>query len=588
MQPGNAMSTDRRQRVRAIFDGALDLPADQRPAFVREQTLGDAALEAEVAKLLKAIENAQRGGFLDKPVWTPPVIPPPVGPGMDFGAYRVVEQLGGGGMGAVYKVMRSDDVFRKIAALKVVRPECMTPELLRRFQQERRILAELDHPNIARIIDGGTTADGLPYFVMDYVEGEHLDRYCDTRRFSVDQKLRLFAQVCFAVQYLHANHILHRDLKPSNIIVTTNGNIKLVDFGIAKALKQSTSTTTRLMMTVAYASPEQLSGRPVTPAADVYALGVILYELLTGWRPFPAEAPGAAVVSVHTRNPRPPSEVVGLNPKHSSAELPAQLRHRLTGDLDTILITTLRNEPERRYKDAGELAADIDRHLNGRPISLRNEKVGYRAAKFVKRNRPRIAAVIVMAALLGWGIAEKIRADNIERVSVEKMNTAQGGIKKASNNQARLGDQIAKLRQLRGKSFLLPPDLQHAELADLREVVQDYLPAFAESIRIKPGMTPRRRDLVTQAAAYLDSARDSAAGDPAVMRQVAAGYLALGDIRGYPGQPNLRDRDGAAEMYSKARLLLNTALAYLPQDGVAKQILETVNKHAAALGAAGA
>jgi serine/threonine protein kinase len=582
MQPGKSMPTERYQRVRAIFDDAMDLPAEQRAVFVRQQTQGDAALEAEVWKLLQAVESAKGGSFLDKPAWKPPVIPPPVGPGMDFGAYRVIEQLGGGGMGAVYKVMRDDDVFHKIAALKVVRPECMTPELLRRFQQERRILAELDHPNIARIIDGGTTADGLPYFVMDYVEGEHLDRYCATRRFSVDQKLWLFCQVCGAVQYLHTNHILHRDLKPSNIIVTANGNVKLVDFGIAKALRSSSSTTTRLMMTVAYASPEQLSGRAVTPATDVYALGVILYELLTGWRPFPAETPGAAVVSAHTRKPRPPSEVVGLNPKHSSAEPPVQLRHRLAGDLDTILLTALRNEPEHRYKDAGELAADIDRHLRGHPISVRHEKIGYRTAKFLKRNRARVAAVILMLALLGFAIAEKIRADNIERISAEKMNTAQGGVKKATDDHVRLVEEIAKLKSQQGRSYMLPPDVQHAELADLQGVVRDYLPALAESIRLKPGVTPARRELVTQTAVYLDSVRVSAGDDPTVLRQLGAAYLALGDIRGYPGQPNLGDRDGAAEMYSKARLLINTTLAYSPQDAEAKQLLETVDKHAAA------
>jgi tRNA A-37 threonylcarbamoyl transferase component Bud32 len=583
MQPGNSLSTDRHKRVRAIFDGALDLPTEQRQAFVRQQTGGDAVLEAEVAKLLQAIDSAQRGGFLDKPAWKPPVIPQPVGPGMDFGAYRVVEQLGGGGMGAVYKVMRADDVFHKIAALKVVRPDCMTPDLVRRFQQERRILAELDHPNIARIIDGGTTADGLPYFVMDYVEGEHLDRYCATRRFSVEQKLRLFGQVCFAVQYLHSNHILHRDVKPSNIIVTPNGNIKLVDFGIAKALNISSSTTTRLMMTVAYASPEQLSGRAVTPATDVYALGVIMYEMLTGWRPFPAETPGAAIASVHARNPRPPSEVVGLNPKHSGAEPPAQLRNRLTGDLDTILLTALRNEPERRYKDAGELGADIDRYLTGRPISMRKEKLGYRTMKFVKRNRARVAAAIVMVALLSWAVAATIRADRNAKMSIELMNTAKGGVKKAADQHDRLAQQFARLQQP-GKTFMLPPDVAHAELADLKQVIRDYLPAFAESVQLKPGMTPERKELVAQAAAYLDSVRESAGNDPVVLRQVGAGYLALGDIRGYTGQPNLGDREGAVEMYSKARLMLNTTLAYLPQDAEAKQLLETLNKHAAATG----
>jgi tRNA A-37 threonylcarbamoyl transferase component Bud32 len=582
MQPGNSISTDRHHRVRAIFHGALDLPTEQRQAFVRQQTGGDAALEAEVAKLLQAIENAQRGGFLDKPAWKPPVIPQPVGPGMDFGAYRVVEQLGGGGMGAVYKVMRSDDVFRKIAALKVVRPECMTPDLLRRFQQERRILAELDHPNLARIIDGGTTADGLPYFVMDYVEGEHLDRYCATRKFSVEQKLRLFGQVCFAVQYLHSNHILHRDVKPSNIIVTPSGNIKLVDFGIAKALNMSSSTTTTLMMTVAYASPEQLTGRPVTPATDVYALGVILYELLTGWRPFPVETPGAAIVSVHTRNPRPPSEVAGLNPKHSSAEPPAQLRYRLTGDLDTILLTALRNEPERRYKDAGELGADIDRHLTGRPISLRQEKVGYRTMKFVKRNRARVVAAVVMVALLGWAIAERIRADRNAAMSIDRYNSSHDVVQKAAEDHAQVARQIAKLRQP-GRMFMLPPDLVHTELADLQQVIQEALPALVESIRLKPGVTPERKALVARAAAYLDSVRDSAGNNPVVLRQLGAGYLALGDIRGYAGQPNLSDREGAIEMYSKARVMLNTTVAYLPQDGEAKKLLETLNQHTAAV-----
>src|SRR5260370_21166780 len=171
MQRGKSMPTERYQRVGVIFDDAMDLPSEQRAMFVRQQTQGDAALEAEVWKLLQAVESAKGGSFLDKPAWKPPVIPPPVSPGMDFGAYRVVEQLGGGGMGAVYKVMRADDVFHKIAALKVVRPECLTPELLRRFQQERRIFAELDHPNIARIIHCGATADGLPYFVVDYPEG---------------------------------------------------------------------------------------------------------------------------------------------------------------------------------------------------------------------------------------------------------------------------------------------------------------------------------------------------------------------------------------------------------------------------------
>src|ERR1700676_1724067 len=188
MQPRNSRNPDRHRRVREIFDAALGLPVNQRPAYVHQQSYGDDALESEVGRLLNAVQSAQQGGFLEQPVWKRQAAAPPVQDGMNFGSYRVVRRLGGGGMGAVYLVERADDVFRKTAALKVVRPECMTPELLRRFDQERRILAELDHPNIARIIDGGSTSDGLPYFVMDYVKGEHIDKYCSTRRFSVDQK----------------------------------------------------------------------------------------------------------------------------------------------------------------------------------------------------------------------------------------------------------------------------------------------------------------------------------------------------------------------------------------------------------------
>lgn len=562
MQPGSSRNPDRHHQVRAIFDAALGLPAEQRPAFVRQQAHGDVGLEGEVTRLLTAVQNARQGRFLEQPAWKRPPHTPLVQEGMSFGAYRVLRQLGGGGMGAVYLVERSDDVFHKIAALKVIRPECMTGELLHRFQQERRILAELDHPNIARIIDGGATADGLPYFVMDYVQGEHIDKYCSTRRFSVDQKLRLFIQLCNAVQYLHAHRIIHRDLKPSNIVVTVNGNVKLLDFGIAKALAESSTgkTKTTRVMTPAYASPEQTTGHGITTASDVYSLAVLLCELLAGSRPFPVEEEalaGMLTAAPPVRHPVPPSTIAGTNRAHVSAENPGQLRQRLQGDLDTIILMALRNEPERRYPTAGDFAADLEMHLVGRPVFARKDSVTYRASKFVKRNRARIATAVVILLLAVWAVWETW------------LRTGETGVGQRVKQAAAHAQQ--------------PRELQLNVLGDLRSVNQAYGTTLARSIEQRPGLTPERSSLVAQDAQYLDLVRRTSGNDPAVLTEVARGYLTLGDLKGYPKQANLGDRAGALALYEKAQAVLLS----LPQDNDVRQLLETVNDHAAVTRAAG-
>lgn len=561
MQPGRPRNPERLAQVRAIFDAALGVPAEQRHAFVRQRANGDSGLEAEVTALLTKVGSAQQGRFLEQPAWRRQPAVPKVQEGMAFGPYRVIRQLGGGGMGAVYLVERSDDVFRKMAALKVIRPDCMTDELLRRFQQERRILAELDHPNIARIIDGGTTADGLPYFVMDYVQGEHIDKYCASRRFSVDQKLRLFIQVCNAVQYLHSHRIIHRDLKPPNIVVTGNGNVKLLDFGIAKALAPSSTgnTKTTRVMTPGYASPEQITGHGVTTASDVYSLSVLLCELLTGSRPFPPEEEsGTALLTVGpTRHPIPPSTIVGSNRTHVSAENPVQLRQRLTGDLDTIILMALRNEPDRRYQTAGEFASDLEMHLVGRPVSARKDSVTYRAAKFIRRNRVQVLvgvlifALTVYAAVLSWWV----------------MHPNTQGI------QQRVIEASTRQQQTPGSNAL----------ADLKDVNKAYGTTLARAIERRPDAKSEHSALVAQDEQYLDLVRRTSGNDPSIMLEVARGYLTLGDLKGYPRQANLGDRAGALALYEKAQ----SVLISLPQDDAVRQLLQTVNDHAAATRAAG-
>jgi serine/threonine protein kinase len=535
------------------------LPEGQRVAFVRQQANGDAAVEADVIRMFANI-RAQHS---------------PVREGAAFGAYRVVGNLGGGGMGAVYLVARSDDVFRKLAALKVLRADCVTPDLLNRFQQERRILANLDHPNIARILDGGVTSDGLPYFVMDYVKGEPIDKYCSVRRLSVDQKLRLFLQVAHAVEYLHSQRIIHRDLKPSNILVTANGISKLLDFGIAKALSavSSGATKTTGVMTPGYASPEQLTGRGVSPASDVYSLAILLYELLTGSRPFQdADTPEAMLAVRLFAKPAPPSSLAGVTSSNVSAETPHQLRHRLHGDLDTIILAALRREPERRYSTAGELAADIERHLNGRPVVARNDSVSYRASKFVRRNLAKIAAGAVIFALSIWaGVASWMLFHPNDKKIGENLQ-------QASTKQQRILDKARNLRP-EGGSFVLPPDLQRDELAGLRRVNNDSIAGLKRSIRARPGLTPQRSELLAQSEQYLDLVRSTSGNDAAIQTELARGYLALGDLKGYPQQANLGDRAGSLAMYEKAQAVLRP----LPQRGDVSSLLETVKQHAAAV-----
>ena len=364
---------ERFREADALFDAALDLPPGEREAYVDRACEGDSELSTAVRRLLRAHERAE--GFLAtaaSEMAAPLLVEALSGAAHPerVGAYRVVREIGRGGMGAVYLAERDDGQFRQRAALKLARGGIGTDYLTRRFLEERQILASLEHPHIARLLDGGVTEDGLPWFAMEYVEGQPIDAYCDARGLTIEQRLKLFLDVCGAVQYAHRNLVIHRDLKPSNILVTSDGSLKLLDFGIARLLAPGHEVTAEFpvsgvrLMTPAYASPEQIRGESVTTASDVYALGVLLYELLTGSHPF--RTPGVETAELQRRvleeRPARPSAVATLSPNRVG---------RLRGDLDAIVLKALEKSPERRYATAEQLATDVQRHLASRPVAAR-------------------------------------------------------------------------------------------------------------------------------------------------------------------------------------------------------------------------
>jgi len=406
-----AMDATRWTQINALFNAVLEQAVTTRDAFLQTACKDDPDLLAEVRSLLAADADAHPlfdSLALDAMVLPADLLPDGILPaaGERVGPYRIVRPLGHGGMGAVFLAARADGQFEQQVALKLIRGGAGSTQIVRRFQSERQILARLHHPHIARLLDGGLTEDGQPYFAMEYIDGVPLDQHCAAHACSIEERIQLIRAACDAVQSAHRQLVVHRDLKPANILVTVDGQVKLLDFGIAKMLSGVDHTisdpmnhpaltqTGHAVMTPAYAAPEQLRHEPVSTATDVYALGIVLYELLVGERPFDLSGCSPAEIEriVSTQLPRLPSMAA-----------PAHRKRQLRGDLDTIVLKALRKEPDRRYASAEALAADLQRHVDGRPVQARPDTAGYRTRKFIQRHRAGVtttAAVFVLIAAL--------------------------------------------------------------------------------------------------------------------------------------------------------------------------------------------
>jgi len=385
-------------RASRIFADALEQDEGERSRFIESECDGDEELLAEVNSWLASY--AESADFIEQPAVSGENRDILIDhSGEQLGNYKLLRQIGLGGMGAVYLAERSDGEFEQQVALKIVRQTFADTHTIERFRRERQILAGLDHPNIARLLDGGVSGNGQPFVVMEYVDGEPLQDHAEHQKLNIDDRLRLFSRICSAVAHAHRNLVIHRDIKPANILVTKGGEPKLLDFGVAKLLDDDASQQTATMfraLTPAYASPEQLRGAAVSTATDIYSLGLVLYELLTNARPFDFDGKTLAQMIETAENSSP------LLPSLRTTE--PSIRSRLHGDIDTIILTALAKEPERRYASVEALVEDIDRHLNGLPINARPSTFGYRASKFITRHKAAVTAaagvvVILLAAV---------------------------------------------------------------------------------------------------------------------------------------------------------------------------------------------
>ncbi|HKP69874.1 MAG TPA: protein kinase [Pyrinomonadaceae bacterium] len=560
------MDSEKWKKAKEVLGEVLELEPGQREGFLSGL---DDEIRQEVESLLAFEEESESSLLLSAADFSRDFFDTDGNPliGQRIGSYRIVRELGHGGMGAVYLAERDDGKFDQTVALKLLKREMNTAALRRRFQLERDILASLEHPSIARLLDAGTTDDGIPFLAMEYVEGLSLDEYCNQHSLDLAARLDIFRSVCSAVSFAHRNLIVHRDLKPSNIIIDDEGAPKLLDFGISKILsseldQQNSATVTKLgVMTPGYASPEQLQGQSVTTATDIYSLGVILYELLTGHRPFEAKEGDMKEIfrAVIETEPVAPSVISATGSKDypvptlddaptlsfGSPTAPNSFRRTLTpkigvsaqalrGDLDNIVLKALRKEPSRRYTSVETLADDIQRHQRGLPVTARPNTFRYRAGKFVTRNRGMVVAGALLVIVVIAGIIATLwqaRAAQIERAKAEK------------------------------------------RFNDVRSLANSYLFEVYPEIENLEGSLKAREKILTSALQYLDSLSTEATGDLELQSELATAYEKIGDVQGALTNSSLGNIQAGLDSYRKAARLREAVYQANPTNIEAKEKL---------------
>ncbi|MGI9087807.1 MAG: protein kinase domain-containing protein [Chthoniobacterales bacterium] len=528
------------ERIAELVEAALELAPVERINFLDRECADNSELRAEVESLLKFQAPARE--FIEMPAYqiAAETLAEDAGElraGQELGGYRIRSLLAEGGMGEVY--LAEDAQLGRIVAIKLIKRAFNRAQMIRQFAREERILAGLNHPHIAQLYGGAMTADGLPYFVMEYVEGEPLDQFCAERQMSLAARLQIFRKVCSAVSYAHQHLVIHRDLKPGNIRVTPGGEPKLLDFGIAKLLDDAADLPEQTIslagvMTPEYASPEQVRGERMTTASDVYSLGVILYQLLTGEKPFrlTSHRPDEVARAITETIPFRPSTAAAQNALHQN---PRSLR----GDLDNIILMAMRREPERRYASVAQLSDDLRRHLDGLPVIARKDTWSYCSGKFIQRNKFALAAAALVAATLLGGII-----------------TTGWEARRAESQRARAEHRFDELRRL-ARSLIFEI---HDSVADL------------------PGSTVTRQLIVGRALEYLNSLAQESGDDPSLSRELASAYVKVGNVQGNPNNSNLGDTAGALESYRKAQAICDRLLATNPADTQAQRTLGVVQE----------
>jgi tetratricopeptide (TPR) repeat protein len=530
------MLPDRAERVADIVERALEVEIGQRGQLIVDLCGDDQDLFVEVASLLQFEEKARE--FIEAPaVETVAEVlaggASELKAGEVLGDYRILSLIGEGGMGEVY--LAEDTKLGRQVAIKLIKQGFGTASFLRHFQNEEKILAGLNHPHIARLYGASVTAAGIPYFVMEYVNGPRLDHYCRDNKVPMQDRLALFRKVCAAIAYAHQNLVIHRDIKPANIRVMSDGEPKLLDFGIAKLLDPETAAISEQTMTLLgvmtpdYASPEQVRGENMTTASDVYSLGVVLYELLTEQKPYKIDnrTPTNVARAITEQEPTRPSTAVGRNQMSD-----VRCQKLLRGDLDNVVMMAMRKEPERRYQSVEQFSEDIRRHLDGRPVIARKDTVGYRTSKFVRRNRVGVAAAaLVVLSLIGGIIATGWEAHRANR-----------------------------------------------RFNDVRRLANSLMFELHGAIENLPGSTAARELLVKRALEYLDSLAREAGNDPSLQRELVSAYLKVGNVQGNPNNANLGDTTAALQSYRQAQRIAEQILKANPTDLEARRSVGVIQQ----------